>query len=116
MRHLVAMSKAPEELAGPVAPKPRLAAAVAGRIAVAGPAVPTGGSAESAAEVAARAAVPVERSDEHSARAAESVAEVDGQTDRIVQRDCHTRSEAGFEERTLRRTPNLFGPGRVVAV
>src|SRR5262249_2996377 len=74
-----------------------------------------GGSAESAAAVDARAGAPVERSDEHSARAAESVAEVDGRTGRIVQRDCHTRSEAGFEEGILRRTPHLPGVGKVVS-
>ena len=92
------MSKAPEELAGPVAPESLLAAAVAGRVAAVGPAVPIEGSAESAAEVDGQAGGPVERSDEHSARAEESVAEVDGQTGRIVQQDCHTMSEAGFEE------------------
>ena len=57
------MSKAPEELAGPVAPESRLVAAVAGRVAAVVPAVPIGGSAESAAEVDARVEVQVERSD-----------------------------------------------------
>src|SRR5215467_12415688 len=103
------------------------AAAVEELAAVAGPAVPNADFVESAVEADARVAEPAERSDEHSARAAESaarpVAKSDCSTHLAALTDSHTRFEAVFEPRSLpaqtviaNLVPNRTALGTVVVV
>src|SRR5215510_4040460 len=124
----VALCRALEEPGESAEPESRPAVAVEEPAAVAGPAVPNADFVESAVEADARVVAPAERSDEHSARAAESaerpVAKSDCSTHRAVLTDYQTtfvvvvleaRSLLGQKANT-NSVPNRFALGTIVAM